>query len=88
MKIAVRTIKRYVRLEQWFSTYFRLQHTFRERNICNTLSNYKNYNQMLNLIHQKHKLKVWNYLATQQKKLATHKYVATAWLRTTALKDG
>ncbi len=33
-------------------------------------------------MYQKHKVKAWNYLATQQKKLATQKCDATPWLRT------
>jgi hypothetical protein len=31
-------------------------------------------------------VKDWNYLATHLKKLATHKCVATPWLRTTAIE--
>jgi len=32
-------------------------------------------------------VKDWNYLATHLKKLATHKCVATPWLRTTDLQQ-
>ncbi len=54
---------------------------------------YTNYNQstalceqVLNYMYQMLIFKDWNYLATHRKKLATHKCVATPWLRTTDLE--
>ncbi len=38
-----------------------------------------------NFLYKKMKPKVWSYMATQPKKLATHLCVATQWLRTTGV---
>jgi hypothetical protein len=46
---------------------------------------YPNCKQIQNYMYQKLKVKVWNYLAKHQNKLATHKCVTTPWLRTTDL---
>ncbi len=46
VNIILQNINR-IHLDQWFSTFFRLRHTFRERKICDTFKNKKD-NQMLN----------------------------------------
>jgi hypothetical protein len=69
---------------QWFSTFLKWRHTFWDKKIGDTFK-YPNYTQMLNYMYQNLKFKIWNYLAPHQKKLATHKCVATPWLRITAV---
>ncbi len=46
---------------------------------------YPNSNQMTNYTYEKAKFKVWNRLASYQKKPVTLKCVVTTWLRTTEL---
>ncbi len=75
-------------LGQWFSTCFRWRHTFLRKKNWRHIKNVQTtvlYRQVANYIYQKLEVKVLNYLATHQEKLATHKCVATPWLRTTAL---
>ncbi len=77
--------KIYIPLHQWFSTFF-------EKEELATHQEYPSYNQttvlwkqVLNYMYQMLIVKDWNYMATHQKKLATHLCGATPWLRTTAL---
>jgi hypothetical protein len=57
-----------------------------------TLLVHPNYRKMaklhvvLKILYTEVTAKVWSYFATHQKKLATHKCMATPWLRTTALE--
>jgi hypothetical protein len=55
-----------------------------------TIKNWRHIKNMHTFIkkiwnYTEFKVKLWNYIATCQKKLATHKCVATPWLRTTDL---
>jgi hypothetical protein len=73
-------------LSRWFSTFIRWRHMFWKWKNLQKIYNIKTtvlYKQVPNYKYQKLKVKVYNYLATHQKKLA--KYVATPWLRTTGL---